>query len=159
MHRRSLRLNLCAALLVLSGCASRVGCLANLTPADAFAATSCAKLEPFFAEWQGKLSLRDWRISYSCERRRMTADGELLLGETELDANERTASVWISPDASNAEAIVVHELLHIVIAETREADSELVEEQAVRMLVLLLRPLPPTAPQGPDSFVGRGANL
>lgn len=156
MRKSSLRLYVCALLLSLSGCAHRYNCTANLSPADPFAATKCAKLEPFFADWQGKLALRDWKISYSCERRKPTSDGEIVLGETELDASERSASVWISPDASNAEAIVVHELLHVVIAQTREADSELVEEQAVRMLTLLLRPLPPTAPQGPESFVERG---
>ena len=97
MRKSSLRLYVCALLLSLSGCAHRYNCTANLSPADPFAATKCAKLEPFFADWQGKLALRDWKISYSCERRKPTSDGEIVLGETELPRARGTHVLEVVP--------------------------------------------------------------
>lgn len=98
--------------------------------------SACVQVGEYLTEWQRRLELRDWSVGYYC-----TPDPELgdtADGSNLLFSEERIAVVHIHPKASDPEETVAHELAHIWLAYVREADSELVEEQAVRIFTRLL---------------------
>lgn len=97
---------------------------------------ACAEVGGYLATWQARLELRDWTVGYSC-----LPDpefGEEAEGTTTASQEERTALVHIHPKAPDQEEVAAHELLHIMLGFVRAADSDLVEEQAVRTLTRLL---------------------
>lgn len=97
---------------------------------------ACVQVGEYLTEWQRRLELRDWTIGYFC-----APDPELgdtADGSASLFAEERIAAIYIHPNAEDPEEIAAHELAHIWLSYVREADSELVEEQAVRIFTRLL---------------------
>lgn len=99
-------------------------------------AAECVQVGEYLTDWQRRLELRDWSIGYFC-----APDPELgdtADGSASLFAEERIAAIYIHPDAKDPEEVAAHELAHIWLSYVREADSELVEEQAVRIFTRLL---------------------
>ena len=83
-------------------------------------------------KWREGLELRDWTIVVFCE-----ADPDLkdtAEGTNEMVMEERTALIRIHPKAPDMAEVALHEMLHIWIQFVRQADSDVVDEQVVRIL-------------------------
>ena len=59
-------------------------------------------------------------------------------GTTVMVMEERAAIIYVHPSAPDPEEVAAHELAHLWFGYVRDADSELVEEQAVRIFTRLL---------------------
>lgn len=97
---------------------------------------ACVQVGEYLTDWQRRLELRDWTIGYHCAPD--PEFGDDAEGTTSLFAEERIAAIYIHPKADDPEEVAAHELAHIWLAYVRQADSELVEEQAVRIFTRLL---------------------
>lgn len=97
---------------------------------------ACVQVGKYLTDWQRRFELRDWTIGYYC-----SPDPELgddAEGTTSMVLEERAAVIRVHPSAPDPEEIAAHELAHVWMTYIREADSELVEEQAVRIFTRLL---------------------
>lgn len=97
---------------------------------------ACTAVGGYLSAWQARLELRDWSIGYFC--RPDPELGDEAEGTAEMNRNERVVAVHIHPAAPDQEEVAVHELVHIWLGYVGEADSDLVEEQAVRIFTRLL---------------------
>ncbi len=97
---------------------------------------ACASAGDYLTAWQTQLELRDWTIGYYC--RPDPELGDEAEGTASMSQEERAALVYIHPTAPDQEEVAAHELVHILLGFVRAADSDLVEEQAVRTLTRLL---------------------
>lgn len=97
---------------------------------------ACTELGEYLSSWQRRLELRDWTVGYFC---RPDPDlGDEAEGTTSVYQEERVVAIYIHPAAPDQEEVAAHELVHVLLGFVREADSDLVEEQAVRTLTRLL---------------------
>lgn len=96
----------------------------------------CADLQPTFRKYQELLDLRDWKIVYLCEPHPNVAGA---VGVSHIFPAEKSAMIWIYPDAPDKVEVILHEMMHVVVEYVRAAGSELVEENTVRTLVLAIQ--------------------
>lgn len=108
--------------------------IAAMEPAPLSAA--CIQVGEYLTDWQRRLELRDWTVGYFCAPD--PEYGDDAEGTTALFAEERIAAIYIHPNADDPEEVSAHELAHLWFGYVREADSDLVEEQAVRIFTRLL---------------------
>ena len=100
----------------------------------------CTRAGAEINHWVKKLRLEDWKIELVCGIPEIPEwANSIVHGASRADATTRSATVWINPRSSKKPGeIVVHELLHLVMAEVRESKSNLIEERAVWLLGELL---------------------
>lgn len=94
-------------------------------------APGCPNLAKHIERYQAALRLGDWNVAVSCH---LIPDSENAWAISHVAVEHREIAVVIDPRAPDIELTVLHELLHAVMSEVRQADSELTEEQAVRAL-------------------------
>lgn len=109
-----------------------------------------AEFDRLLAVWQRRLNLLDWRI----ERGTGRAPGALASVTPDFGARlatYRTGAGWTSTSSEAIEAIVVHELLHVELAEllhltAAKADADTLESAEHRVIHTLVKLL--TRPTG-----------
>ena len=102
-----------------------------------------AEFDRLMVAWQARLNLQDWRI----ERIPGRAPGALASVSPEFAARlaaYRTGLGWQNPTLADVEAIVVHELLHVALAEllhltTSKADADVLESAEHRVINTLVK--------------------
>lgn len=90
-------------------------------------------VEAIGRQWQKKLRLDDWRITYICGM--PAAKRATNYGVSATSTDTREALVLINPEITDREFIrevVLHELLHVLLYEVKLAQSQQVDEQVVR---------------------------
>lgn len=97
---------------------------------------SLKELQLRAAYWQGRLNLREWKISVQWGASRSTH------GECTWKAEELVATVWVNKYSPGKENILIHELLHIVLQGHRECEGRAsVElERAINRIAEALTP-------------------
>lgn len=98
-------------------------------------AAPCAgeNVEAIGKQWQKRLRLDDWRITYICGM--PAAKQATNYGVSATNADTREALVLINPEITDRELVrevVLHELLHVLLYEVKMAQSQQVDEQVVR---------------------------
>ena len=101
--------------------------------ADAAQKIRCLRTGVHLDIWQSRLKLNDWDIQLSCASYSRIP---IALGVTEWMPEERRARMWINTesDKKDPEEVVIHELIHLVIGETRVANSVLIDEQTALLI-------------------------
>jgi hypothetical protein len=99
----------------------------------------CGDLLGMQSKWAQALRIQDWKIQMVCAD---IPDSENAWALSYVEPATREIGAVIDPDAPDLELTVLHELAHAVLSYVRAADSELVEENAVRTLSeqMLCRP-------------------
>lgn len=128
---------LAEALVAISITAAPISISSTVVPMETAPLTpACAAVGGYLTAWQERLELRDWTVGYYC---RPDPDlGDEAEGTASLSQEERATLIYVHPSAPDQEEVAAHELVHVLLGFIRAADSQLVEEQAVRTLTRLL---------------------
>jgi hypothetical protein len=99
----------------------------------------CGDLLALQSKWARILRLEDWHLTMVCAE---TPPEENAWALSYVEPATREMGAVIDPRAPDIELTVAHELSHALLSFVRAADSELVEENAVRTLSeqMLCRP-------------------
>ncbi|WP_424245911.1 CRISPR/Cas system CSM-associated protein Csm2 small subunit [Elusimicrobium posterum] len=99
------------------------------------------KFKTFFMSWREKLGLRDWKISYF-EYRDIKED-DTPYATVRYDLTQKMAWVYFYGSVTNrfdAEEKALHEVLHLLLAESSPEEADTKEEHGIinRLLPVLL---------------------
>lgn len=89
--------------------------------------------------WQETLRLQDWEIEAKCAMPEKFWKSNL--GISASDTAARKAVVLVHPDIKDprlVSEVVLHELLHVLLFDLKEAESVSVDEQVVRALTVAI---------------------
>ena len=100
----------------------------------------CSRAHSAIKIWKEKLRLQAWSVEFRCGIPEIfIGKEEGLNGASEFSVMSQTAVIWMNPKSTKpAEAVMIHELLHLVMADVIRSESAMVEERTVWMLADLI---------------------
>ena len=97
--------------------------------------------------WKTKLGMQDWESIVLCTMPKQY--GKSHVGLSFTDVMSRQIIIFINPDEGikiPRDKVVVHELLHGLVTQAKEAKSDVVDEQTVQTLTTLVMAGPVSLP-------------
>ena len=89
--------------------------------------------------WKAKLGMQDWKSIVLCTMPKQY--GKSHVGLSFTDVMSRQIIIFINPDEGikiPRDKVVVHELLHGLVTQAKEAKSDVVDEQTVQALTAVI---------------------
>lgn len=105
--------------------------------------------EASLKKWQEKLNLRDWGVTLAKQRASSDAYADVVADVQNRAATIRLGSSWNDPSDREIEAVAVHEMLHIFLAELIDFAKQpglsvesitSIEHRAIKVIETLLVP-------------------
>lgn len=97
------------------------------------------ELDRLRKEWQRRLALSDWRIRLVVGTDPKQPETE---GDVEYDAEERVATIRITPGGEEPERVLIHELMHLIfeLANSSQTGEEQQANAVSRAMIELKYP-------------------